>query len=521
MPTHDSAGSVLVVGAGPTGLVLALWLSKFGVKVRLIDKAAHAATSTRALAVQARILELYAQFDPELADDVIKTGHTVVGVNAWVKGRRAFRVPLAQIGEDLTSHPFIQIYPQDQHEQMLTERLHKDFGTSVEWQTELVSFKDEGADAQIVASLKKADGKEEVVRAGYLAGCDGSHSVVRKTLGISFPGGIYDQMFYVADIAGAGLAMDGELHVCLDEADFLAIFPLATRGRARLIGTVRHSKSSAASQHLSFDHVSGRAIEQMKLQVGKVNWFSTYRVHHRVADHFRKGRAFLLGDAAHVHSPAGGQGMNTGIGDSINLAWKMAAVLAGDAEDGLLDTYQEERARFANRLVSTTDRAFTLATAEGTVARFIRTKGIPVLVPMLLSCRAVRRFMFRTLSQITLNYCGMSLASGRVGRLEGGQRLPWVVVDGISNYESLASMKWQVHVYGTATDTLLTWCHDHGLGLTAFEWTPEYASAGLTRDVVCILRPDGYVAMIQSGVDVSAIERYFERRQIRLRSFGG
>ncbi|OAQ59404.1 PheA/TfdB family FAD-binding monooxygenase [Pochonia chlamydosporia 170] len=512
-----STTDVLIVGAGPTGLVLALWLSKLGVKVRIIDKAIQAATSTRALAVQARTLELYAQFDPELANKVIEDGHKVAGFNGWVKGSRSFRVPITRFGEGMTPFPFVKIYPQHEHEHMLTERLRKDFGISVELQTELVGFKDDCDTKRIVASLKKTTGEEETAVAQYIAGCDGSHSVVRKSLGISFPGGIYDQMFYVADIEGDGPPMDGELHVCLDQADFLAIFPLAGKGRARLIGTVRQSRTSSVEpRELSFKDVRGLAIEHMKLQVAKVNWFSTYRVHHRVADHFRKGRAFILGDAAHVHSPAGGQGMNTGIGDAINLAWKIAAVLAGDAQDNLLDTFEEERAHFAKQLVATTDRAFTLATAEGWFATMIRTRIVPFIAPFLLSFRAMRRFVFRTVSQISLHYTGMTLSSGRVGTVKGGQRLPWVEVDGASNFESLSSMRWQIHVYGNVTEVLVAWCKKHDIPLTEFEWKSDCASVGLTQDAVYVLRPDGHVALVQKSVDVDAIERYFADRQIRL-----
>ena len=163
-----------------------------------------------------------------------------------------------------------------------------------------------------------------------------------------FPGGTYRQLFYVADVEAAGPALNGELHVDLDEADFLAVFPLAGEGRARLIGTVRDERADRADT-LTFEDVSDRAINHLKVQIKRVNWFSTYHVHHRVAQHFRKGRAFLLGDAAHIHSPAGGQGMNTGIGDAINLAWKLAAVVAGRAGDRLLDSYEAERIGFAQK----------------------------------------------------------------------------------------------------------------------------------------------------------------------------
>src|SRR6185437_842698 len=134
------------------------------------------------------------------------------------------------------------------------------------------------------------------------------------------------------------------------------------------------------------------------------NWFSTYHVHHRVTQHFRKGRAFLAGDAAHVHSPAGGQGMNTGIGDAINLAWKLSSVLAGHAPDRLLDTYEAERIGFARRLVATTDRAFSLATAEGRLADLVRTRIAPLVFPLAARFDATREYMFRTVSQIMVNY---------------------------------------------------------------------------------------------------------------------
>ena len=196
-------------------------------------------------------------------------------------------------------------------------------------------------------------------------------------------------------------------------------------GRARLIGTVREE---AEHQHedLSWNDVSQRVIEWMRIDVERVNWFSTYRVHHRVADHFRKGRAFLLGDAAHIHSPVGGQGMNTGIGDAVNLAWKLAAVLHGRADASLLDSYEPERIAFARRLVATTDQAFTGVTSSGAIARLVRLHIVPLLLPLLFAFEAVRRFMFRTVSQTAVNYRGSSLSEGRAGAVHGGDRLPWV-----------------------------------------------------------------------------------------------
>src|SRR6058998_2819263 len=172
--------------------------------------------------------------------------------------------------------------------------------------------------------------------------------------------------------------MDGELHGALDEAEFLVVFPLKGNRRARLIGVVR---DDAETRHdtLTWNDVSKDVIDRMGITVGRVNWFSTYHVHHRVADHFQKGRAFLLGDAAHVHSPVGGQGMNTGIGDAVNLAWKLAAVLKGSSPRSLLETYEPERIAFARRLVATTDRAFAFVNARGPIATQVRTRIVPWL----------------------------------------------------------------------------------------------------------------------------------------------
>jgi 2-polyprenyl-6-methoxyphenol hydroxylase-like FAD-dependent oxidoreductase len=231
-----------------------------------------------------------------------------------------------------------------------------------------------------------------------------------KPLAPVFPAAPYRQVFYVADVDAAGPSINGELHVDLDEADFLAVFPLAGEGRARLIGTVQDVRADHADT-LKFEDVSRRA-DHLKVEVKTVNWFSTYHVHHRVTEHFRKDRAFLLGDAAHIHSPAGGQGMNTGIGDAVNLAWKLAAVLAGRAPDNLLDTYETERIGFAKRLVATTDRGFTFATAEGRIADIVRTRIVPVIFPKLIALEPVRDYIFRTVSPITLNYRGTPLSVG-------------------------------------------------------------------------------------------------------------
>jgi 2-polyprenyl-6-methoxyphenol hydroxylase-like FAD-dependent oxidoreductase len=287
--------------------VLALWLTRLGVKVRVLDKAAGPGTTSRALLVQARTLELYRQLD--LADAVVAQGHRSTAVNVWVGGEAKARIELGAIGKGLTPYPYLEVFPQDEHERLLVERLSA-LGVTVERNTELLEFTDHGS--HVSARYRTADGSAEVCEALFIAGCDGARSTVRNVIGADFPGGTYRQVFYVADVRGSGPTMNGEMHVDLDEADFLMVFTMEAGTRARLVGTVSDERANRA-ETLTFADVSQKVIETLKLKVDSVDWFSTYRVHHRVADRFRKGRAFLVGDAGHIHSPAGGQGMNTGI----------------------------------------------------------------------------------------------------------------------------------------------------------------------------------------------------------------
>ncbi|WP_422418800.1 FAD-dependent monooxygenase [Pseudomonas sp. GZD-222] len=503
---------VLIIGAGPTGLVLALWLSKQGVSVRIIDRTTGPGSTSRALAVQARTLELYRQLD--LTAAVIERGHQVQAANLWVKGEAVARLPFSTIGGDFTPYPFLHIYPQDEHEQLLIERLQA-LGVEVERETELLGFTQDSHG--ISAKLCHAGGLEEHCEASYLAGCDGARSTVRKALGVGFPGGTYQQVFYVADVQASGPALNGELHVDLDEADFLAVFPLAGSGRARLIGTVRDERAEHPDQ-LRFEDVSQRAIEHLKVQVQQVNWFSTYRVHHRVAEHFGRQRAFLLGDAAHVHSPAGGQGMNTGIGDAINLAWKLASVLRGEAQDSLLATYEIERSAFAQRLVSTTDQIFNFITADGRLAALLRTRLAPRVLPRLIAFRSAREFLFRTVSQIGLNYRYMPLSAGNAGPIQGGDRLPWVAEGGRDNFSGLSRICWQIQVYGAVSASLVQWCSSRGIPVDVFIWSEAHEAAGLVRDAVYLIRPDTYIAVVWSNADADVLEAYFDERGLNLRS---
>lgn len=496
---------VLVVGAGPTGLVLALWLTQQGVSVRIIDKSTGPGETSRAMAVQARTLELYRQLD--IADEAVAAGHPNLTINLWAKGQHRARLVLGDAGADVTPYPYVLVHPQDQHERLLIRRLET-LGIAVERQTELIDFEDIGDRVQ--ARLRMPDGSEEVCVARYLGGCDGASSTIRHHMGAGFEGGTYKQVFYVADARLSGLEPADEAHIALDSADFVVVFPYGN-GQVRLIGTVQDERAERA-ETLTFDDVDQQAIEGLGLKVDTLNWFSTYRVHHRVTDHFRKGRAFLLGDAAHVHSPAGGQGMNTGIADAINLAWKLAAVLKGHAPDALLDSYEEERKAFAHKLVETTDRIFTFVTADSSFADFVRIHIAPLVASVAYKMESVRKTLFRMISQTMLNYHGSALSEGRAGGVQGGDRLPWVSAPGLDNHGSLSAMAWQVHVYGDATPEMQAWCARQGLALHAFPWRAEHEKVGFARDAAYLLRPDTYVALADPSGSPGVLQHYFDSR---------
>jgi len=482
---------VLVVGAGPTGLVLALWLVRMGVRVRIVDKAPQAGTTSRALAVHARTLELYEPL--ELAQPLLAEGVAIRGINLWARGHHTAQMELIA-GDELTRYPFILIYPQDRHEQLLEARL-ADSGVRVERGVEIVQL-----DGTIATTSTG-----ERIAARFVAGCDGAHSIVRRAIGADFAGGTYSHVFYVADVTARGPTINGELHVAFDDADFLASFPLGG-SHVRLIGDLRR-----AGEDLTWDDVSRRIIDNLKIDVDEVRWFSVYRVHHRVASRFADGARFVLGDAAHIHSPVGGQGMNTGIGDAINLAWKLASVIHGRASEELLDSYAAERVPFAERLVATTDRAFELVSSDTKFATTLRNDVVPHVLPTVFRFEAARRFVFRTLSQIEIAYRDSPLAMGHVGRVHGGDRLPWIREP--DNYVPLRSLDWQVHCYGEASPALRDACGELRIALHVQPWNDAAHHAGFVRDAAYFVRPDGYVGLATRAP--RELAAYWDARRIR------
>jgi len=514
MSSTQARPTVLIAGAGPTGLVLALSLARRGVPVRVIDQAEAAGEHSRAMAVQARTLEFYHQFG--FADEVIASGvkmervHLREGGGPASKGFEVLSITFGDLGTGLSPYPFALAFPQDDHQRLLVAKL-KNLGVEVEWQTKLSDFNQDAAG--ISAQLEHGDGRAEQVRADYVCGCDGAHSTVRETLKLGFAGGTYPQLYYVADVQIEG-GFERDLFVNLGEKILTLLLPVRSRGVQRLIGLVPSEIDEGAD--LSFEDLRPYVEPLIDKHVTQVNWFATYRVHHRVAEHFHVGRAFICGDAGHVHSPAGGQGMNTGIGDAINLGWKLAMVAQGRAAPALLESYEAERIPFARTLVATTDRAFSAFVSGGVKGEVIRRFFIPLVFSLGTKFELGRNTFFRTVSQIQISYEHGPLAEGKAGHVEGGERLPWIASDGVDNFAPLVSLDWQGHVYGDASSELGAACSQLNLPLHLMAWTERAHEAGFEKDAFCLVRPDGYIAAATPGpAAASALKKYVAERGLR------
>lgn len=497
---------VLIAGAGPTGLMLALRLARHGIPLRIIDKASGPGQASRAMAVHARTLEFYRQMG--LADEIVAHGVRIEALHLRERGEEIARLPLKDIGAGLSPYPYVLAYPQDDHERFLVEQL-RHAGGEVEWNTALSSF---SQDQQGIHALLERDGARHDCEVRYLCGCDGGHSRVREVLQLDFPGGSYPHLYYVADVKISG-PPNTELQAHIGEQTFALMLPVRSSGMQRLIGIMPASADHEA-QH-SYADVRPIVEPLLGIHVDDVNWFSTYRVHHRVAQQFRVGHAFILGDAAHVHSPAGGQGMNTGLGDAVNLSWKIAQVLQGRIAPTSLYSYEEERIAFARKLVATTDRVFQAAVAEGAAGQLVRHWLLPHVAPLLTGFAAARRALFKALSQVQLNYEGSALSAGRAGDLLGGDRLPWVHDAQYDNFDPLRSMDWQLHVYGACSAGLASEARTLGLPVHCLPWTEQAASTALLRDAAYLIRPDGYVALCLPRQESGSLPDYAVRHGLR------
>jgi 2-polyprenyl-6-methoxyphenol hydroxylase-like FAD-dependent oxidoreductase len=393
MTTASATPAALVVGAGPTGLLMASELARHGVSCRIIDKRPHATTTSNAIALHARTLEIFEQLG--IIEEALAQGLKQHGFNVYADSQHILHVSFDELA---APYPFILSLPQSETERILGAHLER-LGIQVERNMELIGFTQD--EQQVTATLRHADGHEENVTTPWLIGCDGAHSAVRHLLNMPFSGSAYPEAFALADVKLRWPLTDDEMHMFLGQDGLLAVFPMRG-GRHRLI--------IETAAEAGEEKMPDPTLEEVQDHLNKFApagstasdpvWLAAFRTHLRQAAHTRQGHVFLAGDAAHIHSPAGGQGMNTGLQDAYNLAWKLALVHAGSAPVSLLDTYESERHPVAESVMRTTDLMIKGATLRSPIAQHIRNR----LVPLLVQQDFIQHRLTTQIAELSINY---------------------------------------------------------------------------------------------------------------------
>jgi 2-polyprenyl-6-methoxyphenol hydroxylase-like FAD-dependent oxidoreductase len=506
---------VLIVGAGPTGLALAVQLIRYNIDFVIIDKKEGTTPYSKAIGVQARTLEIYEQID--LADKLVEIGNVTTGVRLLEGGHARAEVPLSSLGEGMSPYPFLLIVEQGKHEKLIYEFI-KAHGKDVRWQTTLDVFSQ--SNAGVAGTITSASGEKQRIEAQYLVACDGSKSPVRSGLGLTFEGSTMERLFYVADVQIKWEFPHDMLTACLAKDSGTAFFPMPGEDRYRIVGVFPEDKDSEPSE-IPYDAIERQILEdtELDLEIYKVNWFSTYKVHSRRVNRFSLNRCFLAGDAAHIHTPVGAQGMNTGIQDGYNLAWKLALVLRGDADPRILETYNEERVEVAERLLETTDRMFDLLVNPAWLLSFTRRYIFPYVAKAVVGMESVNQFIFPLISQIGITYRDRSLSRETDDDLEikAGDRMPYFLVDGKSIYDSLHEPKFHLLTFvdqsktSYAGDPYLTAFADV-VNHNIFPLTERVAEIfGTDKSFSVLLRPDNYIASVSAEEPFAQVRAYFDK----------
>ncbi|MBK9203361.1 MAG: FAD-dependent monooxygenase [Candidatus Obscuribacter sp.] len=395
---------VLITGAGPTGLTLAADLKRRGIDFRIIDKAEHATAYSKAIVLHARTLELLENMG--VVERFLEHGLPIRGSNFYAQGKRIVHLNM----DEIESHfKYILAIPQNKTEELLAQVVEVG-GTKVERSCELIGFEDMGDYIQATVRHLADNHREEIIKCDFLVGTDGAHSIVRKKLGFTFEGRAVRRDFGAADVA-CELQGD-EVHGYLSETGLVAFFPFG-EGRYRIIFDVLDGKfngkvvdpNEPLTLELVNEVVSSRGPKDLK--VDDPRWMSWFKIHRRFADSYRKGRAFIAGDAAHIHSPVGGVGMNTGMQDALNLGWKLALVIKGQARFELLDTYEEERRKVGQTVLKATHLATKFVTLRHPVALSIRNN----LMHILATQELVQQRILRAGSLTGVSYRGSSIST--------------------------------------------------------------------------------------------------------------
>jgi 2-polyprenyl-6-methoxyphenol hydroxylase-like FAD-dependent oxidoreductase len=522
---------VLIVGAGPIGLTLACHLKRLGLSVRVIEKRSGPSVHSKAIGLQYRVSEVLARLG--VVDRFVAQGASPTTVNIYAGDDRLvqlrFEAPVGISGREAFA-PRAILIPQSQTEEILIE-YYRELGGDIEWQTELVSYSQDSD--TVFAQVRRADSLE-AIETEWLVSCEGAHSVVRKQAGISFRGKSSPLAFFMAEVRMEGSLSHSDNHVWLHPDGSLAALPLPVPSTWRLFVEVTR-QTERLEQGITVEQIgdlmSARAPHIDATIVGEPLWLSDFRISCRMVDRMHDGRVFLAGDAAHIHSPTGGQGITTGVQDAANLAWKLARVTAG-APKALLDTYDEERLPHAEEVLRETDRTTTLLFAPNTPLRLLRDS---IVLPILRH-PAFQRRMFGKFSQLHVHYRSSSLSRDdrpwwRRRRIRAGDRAPdvlfadtefgtrmtlfslmrplhpLVLFNGVSESQTLSSRLGLLDIEAYELIAALTTTQPAKRQLVDVHGDFG-ALYQLRSEFFCLIRPDGHVGLVQEPFDETRLIDY-------------
>lgn len=523
---------ILIVGAGPTGLMAACQLVRHGVPFRIIDKNTGATTQSRALVLHARTLEIFEQMG--IAEKALKLGEPCRGVSWVFNGKEAASLVIE--GEDLTRFPYIFCLEQSKTEELLIEYLTEK-GHSIERGTELVNC---AYDETGVTATLKTNNTEETLSIDYIIGADGAHSLVRETMGLHLEGETYPQTLFVIDCQVEAEIRPNEIYLMATKKGLIGLFPMVQSHdvvggrRYRVLGVLPCENKD---HPVTFEETQNEFSERIEMpgRIYDEAWISTYHTHHRHAKAFRKDRCFIVGDAAHIHSPVGGQGMNTGLQDAYNLIWKLALVVKGKANDTLLNTFNDERIIVAEKLVKTTDKVFYMAASDSFWIKKFRLNILPWILRLvnflMRHIKAISRANFRMMSQIGIEYRHSILSKdaswGNFPKQapQPGDRWPCVYFQdkgkkaNIQDYLKEAQFHWLIFSKkGGKPETLLSpaiKAHQSLLSIDVIPYNsdtePVYKALGIEQEGYYLVRPDMYIACRSASLDVKPLEKYLQR----------
>ena len=403
-------------------------------------------------------------------------------------------------------------FEQSQNEKLLEKKL-KSYDREVCWNTELENIiQQEGRVEILIKYISQAGQPTEKLSARYVIACDGAKSIARHLLNFTFKGGTYEKQFYVADTKLKWASGFNKLVLCPGRKNFCGFFPMPGDNSHRIIGTIPKELDEKVDINFADMERSIKDTVKFPLEIEAMNWFSIYKLHHRAVDTFRKGNCFLAGDAAHIHSPAGGQGMNTGLQDAYNLSWKLAWVIKNNANEKLLDTYTEERLPFAHWLLKFTDRAFAAMTSSNILISWLRNNILPLFINLFFKKPAIRTAMFKAVSQIQWSYKDCSISqnmSSQKLRFHAGDRLPYILLNSSHNrkesiYTLLTEPVFHLLIIGNARQVTTSSEKIKTIGVNIDEWKPW----GVTKPLYILLRPDNYIALIADELDEQKLHTY-------------